>query len=44
MLISVPEERSASLIKRLVLNETLYNEVVGRIGDDGEPGTVTIER
>ena len=43
MLISVPEERSGALIKSLVANETLYSEVVGRIDNDGQSGTVTIE-
>ena len=43
MLISVPEERSGALIKSLVANETLYSEIIGRIDNDGQPGTVTIE-
>ena len=43
MLISVPEERSDTLIKCLVTNETLYSEVVGRIDSAGKSGTVTIE-
>jgi selenide,water dikinase len=43
MLISVPEERSDTLIKSLVTNETLYSEVVGRIYSAGKSGTVTIE-
>jgi selenide,water dikinase len=44
MLISVPEERANALVKSLVANETLYSEVVGRVGNDGQLGTVTIEK
>ena len=44
MLISVPEERSVDLINSLVANETLYSEIIGRIGNDGQSGTVTIEK
>jgi len=44
MLISVPEERSEALVKCLVSNQTLYSEVVGRVDNDGEIGTVTIEK
>ena len=43
MLISVPEERSAALIKSLIANQTLYSEIIGRIGNDGLSGTVKIE-
>jgi selenide,water dikinase len=44
MLISVPEERSEALVKCLVANETLCSEVIGRIDNDGQVGTVTIEK
>jgi selenide, water dikinase len=44
MLISVPEERSEALIKSLVANQTLYSEVIGRIDNNGQVGTVTIEK
>jgi selenide,water dikinase len=44
MLISVPEERSEALIKCLIANQTPYNEIIGRIDNDGQVGTVTIEK
>jgi len=44
MLISVPEERSEALIKSLVANQTLYSEVIGLIDNNGQVGTVTIEK
>jgi hypothetical protein len=44
MLISVPEERSEALVKNLVANETLYSKVIGRVGNGGQLGTVTIEK
>jgi selenide, water dikinase len=42
MLISVAEDRADSLVKSLVANQTLYSEVIGRVGSDGDLGVVTI--
>ena len=41
MLISVPEERSASLVKSLVANETLHSVIIGKVFE-GDPGIITI--
>ncbi len=43
MLISVSKERSNSLIKSLVANNTLYKSVIGTVTSDGTPGVVTIQ-
>ena len=43
LLISVPEERSTVLIKRLVDNQSLYSSVVGKV-IEGDPGAIIVQK
>ena len=43
LLISVPEERSTVLIKRLVDNQSLYSSVIGKV-IEGDPGAITVQK
>ncbi len=41
MLISAAEERADDLVKRLIVNQTLYNIVIGKVFE-GNPGIITV--
>ena len=41
MLISVPEERADDLVKSLIVNQTLYSIIVGKVFE-GNPGIITV--
>ena len=43
MLISVPEDRAGALVKSLIVNETLYSEVIGEVVT-GDVGTIVVRK
>ena len=43
LLISVSEERSEDLVNKLVNNQTLYSNVIGKV-TEGNPGTITVRK